>query len=246
MRRYLNYLFKLFASIKDGNFSVFREYCPNCTKSRVFIKPGREAYLTKCLTCKSSLISLSLLKTIKAHEKFIKFQKTYELSFHGIIYNYLKKKSSSFYFSEFFSFSKNRFVNGVRNEDIQKLSFKNNFFNLITCTEVLEHVPNYKQALKEVSRVLNAGGYFIFTIPLFSTSKTRQIAYIDKNNNIRWLTDPEFHGSRITGPNSVPVFWRHSEKQILLDLKDAGFSKAHLKSFYWNKNILQKVIIAVK
>ena len=58
----------------------------------------------------------------------------------------------------------------------------------------------------------------------------------DKNKNIQWLLKPEFHGSRITGPNSVPVFWRHSEKQILLDLKEAGFSKAYLKSFCWNKS----------
>jgi hypothetical protein len=58
--------------------------------------------------------------------------------------------------------------------------------------------------------------------------------------------DPEFHGSRITGPNSVPVFWRHSEKQILLYLKYVVFSKSHLKSFCWNKNMLQKVIVAVK
>ena len=184
MRSYLNYLFKILTSIKDGHFSSFREHCPNCSKNRFFIKPGPDAYLTKCLVCKSSLISLSALKAIKIHEKYIKFQKTYELSFHGIIYNYLKKKSSSFYFSEFFSYSSKKFVNGVRNEDIQNLSFKSNFFNLITCTEVLEHVPNYKLALKEVFRVLNADGYFIFTVPLFSTSKTRQVAYIDKNKNI--------------------------------------------------------------
>jgi hypothetical protein len=246
MHNHLEYLFKILTFIKGGHFLAFREYCPNCTKKRFFIKPGREAYLTKCLICRSSQICLSLLKTIKADENRIKLQKTYELSFHDIIYNYLKKNYSSFYFSEFFSFSKSKFVNGVRNEDIQKFTFKNSFFNLVTCTEVLEHVPNYKKALKEVFRVLNAGGYFIFTVPLFSSSITRQGAYIDVNNNIRWLMDPEFHGSRITGPNSVPVFWRHSEKQILLDLKNAGFSKAHLKSFFWNKNIRQKVIIAVK
>lgn len=246
MHSYLNYLFKILTSVKDRHLTIFYDYCPNCTKNRFFIKPGPDVYLTKCLICKSSLISLSLLKTIKTNERYIKFHKTYELSFHGIIYDYLKKKSSAFYFSEFFPSSNNKFVNGVRNEDIQKLSFKSNFFNLITSTEVLEHVPDYKRALREIFRVLIPGGYFFFTVPLFPASKTHQVAYIDNNKNIKWLMNPEFHGSRITGPNSVPVFWRHSEKQILLDLKDAGFSKAHLKSFLWNKNIRQKVIIAIK
>lgn len=49
--------------------------------------------------------------------------------------------------------------------DAKKLPFKNNYFDFIICTEVLEHVPGFKTAIKEIERVLKPGGSFIVTIP---------------------------------------------------------------------------------
>ncbi len=49
--------------------------------------------------------------------------------------------------------------------DAKKLPFKNNFFDFIICTEVLEHVPDFKVAIKEIKRVLKPGGIFVITVP---------------------------------------------------------------------------------
>lgn len=49
--------------------------------------------------------------------------------------------------------------------DITKLPFKDNSVDVIFCSEVLEHVPNYKKALKECSRVLKKNGALILTVP---------------------------------------------------------------------------------
>lgn len=38
-------------------------------------------------------------------------------------------------------------------------------FDCVIAFDVLEHVPNYLQALEEVHRVLSPGGYCIFTVP---------------------------------------------------------------------------------
>lgn len=48
----------------------------------------------------------------------------------------------------------------------EKLPFKKEMFNIVLCTEVLEHVPNWKKAVKEIKRVLKKGGHAIITIPL--------------------------------------------------------------------------------
>lgn len=49
--------------------------------------------------------------------------------------------------------------------DIEKMPFKNNFFDTILCTEVLEHLPNPDKALEEIRRVLKKNGRFIGSVP---------------------------------------------------------------------------------
>lgn len=47
--------------------------------------------------------------------------------------------------------------------DAQNLPFKNNSFNLIICTEVLEHLENPAKAAAEMKRILKIGGRLILT-----------------------------------------------------------------------------------
>ena len=61
--------------------------------------------------------------------------------------------------------AKKRFAKGVfLKMNATKLDFKNKEFDWILCTEVLEHIPNYKKALKEMSRVNKK--FLLITIPL--------------------------------------------------------------------------------
>ena len=60
---------------------------------------------------------------------------------------------------------KNPRINFVQ-ADIKTLPFKDNFFDIIICTEVLEHVDDIKQARNELFRVLKKeNGYFIVSCP---------------------------------------------------------------------------------
>lgn len=54
-----------------------------------------------------------------------------------------------------------QFVRG----DALHLPFKKDTFDLITATEIIEHLPNGKQFLKECHRVLKEGGYLILSTP---------------------------------------------------------------------------------
>ena len=46
-----------------------------------------------------------------------------------------------------------------------ELPFANNTFDKIICSEVLEHIPDYQGALREIERVLKPGGLFCASVP---------------------------------------------------------------------------------
>jgi SAM-dependent methyltransferase len=57
-------------------------------------------------------------------------------------------------------------VAGVRSEDLCRLTYASECFDLLLTSETLEHVPDLASALAEVSRVLVPGGRHVFTVPL--------------------------------------------------------------------------------
>ncbi len=53
----------------------------------------------------------------------------------------------------------------IKKAFMQNLPFKDNFFDAVVCTEVIEHAPQLEKSLEEVKRVLKKGGKFIVTFP---------------------------------------------------------------------------------
>ncbi|ARE81809.1 hypothetical protein ROSMUCSMR3_00303 [Roseovarius mucosus] len=54
---------------------------------------------------------------------------------------------------------------GVRNENLTKLTFDEDSFDLIITSDVMEHLPDVESAFAETLRVLRPGGIHVFTIP---------------------------------------------------------------------------------
>ena len=46
-----------------------------------------------------------------------------------------------------------------------ELPFADNTFDKVICSEVLEHIPDYRGALREIERVLKPGGLFCASVP---------------------------------------------------------------------------------
>lgn len=247
MNKYTKYLLEIGTSTINGTFRISRKYCPACETKTFFLITGRESRSIRCLRCRSTAISLATIAELKKIPlKTNCF--AYELSYHGAVFTYLRNRFVNFFYSEYFGPATiERYVNGIRNEDVQKLSFDNCLFDLVTSTEVFEHVPDYMTGFSEIFRVLKKDGYFVFTVPLFNDEHTKAICSIAVDGSLNWSGHPEYHDSNVTGVGTVPVFWHHSLKQITLDLKKVGFSHASVtKSNIYAQSVVQHVIVAKK
>lgn len=71
-------------------------------------------------------------------------------------------------------------------EDIQKLSFKDQSYDLVLCNHVIEHVPDDDAAFSEINRILKNSGKAIITIPGdFRREKTIYFNSLENNGHYR-------------------------------------------------------------
>lgn len=147
--------------------------------------------------------------------------KIYEPSSIGAIYNVLKFYPY-FIKSEYFpnpDLTPGDLFKGIRFEDLQSLTFKNESFDIVITLDVFEHIQDPDRAFSEIYRVLKPKGINVFTVPFDNRKKT--IKRIDKNNNV--LIKPVIYHAdsiRSKGP-IVYTDWGHD---IIDYMNKFGFS----------------------
>jgi 2-polyprenyl-3-methyl-5-hydroxy-6-metoxy-1,4-benzoquinol methylase len=68
----------------------------------------------------------------------------------------------------------------VSRADIKKLPFASASFDCVICSEVLEHIPDHENALKELVRILKPQGDLVVSVPRYFSEK------------ICWLISPAY------------------------------------------------------
>ena len=57
--------------------------------------------------------------------------------------------------------------------NLEKLPYQDNTFDIVTCTEVIEHLEHYRETIREVFRVLTNNGTFVVSTPNILNLKSR-------------------------------------------------------------------------
>ena len=96
-------------------------------------------------------------------------------------------------------------VNGIRNENLERLSFPDASVDLHVTQDVFEHVLDPDAAFREIGRTLRPGGMHVFTVPLVNKHRPSVTRARLENGAIRNLLPPEYHGNPVGDGRALVV-----------------------------------------
>ncbi len=172
-----------------------------------------------------------MVSALKTERPGFRRDKVYELSSRGPLFQFLRREVPDLTFSEYFDdLPPGELRNGVQCQDIHRLTFPAASFDLVTSTEVFEHVADDRRGFAEIRRVLRPGGAFVFTVPIEDAERTVERARL-VDGEVRHLLAPAYHDDRIRGRNAVLVY-RDYGRDITGRLREAGFGAARIELRY--------------
>jgi len=125
-------------------------------------------------------------------------------------------------------------ADGVRHEDFTNLSFDSNSIDYVLSFECLEHIPDYKAALREAFRVLKPGGKMIMSAPFIrNLEKTLVRAEISASGEIIHHEPPDYHGNPLDPQGSLCFYYFSFD--LLDEIRAVGFKDVEVTE-YWSKD----------
>lgn len=123
--------------------------------------------------------------------------------------------------------------NGIRHEDMTRLSLKNEEVDFCLSFETLEHIPDYKLAFSEVFRILKKGGAFMWTVPFVPNSNKNIIrAIVTDKGEIKHILEPEYHGDPVKKEGIL--CYTHFGWEMLDQMRELGFTRVYAL-IYWSR-----------
>lgn len=180
-------------------------HCVICDSRTVFVPLG-SGYRDdlKCIKCRSSSRHRAIIHYLLNNFSDIELLKIYELSPYGEVSKKISSICGEYFCSHYFPDESGTEVKGYRNENLEKLSFPNDSFDIVVSQDVFEHVSDPARGFCEIARVLRSGGSHIFTIPWHSDSVTIKRVKFENGAPI-FLEPPVFHGAPYSDTGSLVV-----------------------------------------
>jgi SAM-dependent methyltransferase len=115
----------------------------------------------------------------------------------------------------------------VMHQDIMDLSFADASFDVYLSSDVLEHIPEPDRALREASRILRPGGWFMGTFP-FAAGKTETVVRAELvGSEIKHHLEPQFHGNP-TRPSEGSLVFQIPGWSFFTRCLESGFKEAYM------------------
>ncbi|WP_159013264.1 class I SAM-dependent methyltransferase [Acidisoma sp. S159] len=100
------------------------------------------------------------------------------------------------------------FVNGAVNQDIERMTFEDESFDMFVTQDVFEHIFRPDLAIREIERVLKPGGYYIMTVPLVNRERHSERRAELQNDSINYIKPAAFHGDPVNANGTlVTIDW---------------------------------------
>ena len=182
----------------------------------------------RCIRCLATSVHMSFGFVLREHVPDLSTCHVCELSARGPLVTHLVRHARHVSLSEYFTDAAPGTVrDGVRCEDVQRLTYADASFDVITHTEVLEHVPDDSRAFAELRRVLRPGGIMLFTVPLHGGVRTIERAQL-LHGEVTHLQPPAYHRDPLRGGVGILAF-RDYGSDIVARLLAAGFMSAWIE-----------------
>lgn len=137
-------------------------------------------------------------------------------------------------------------INFMKMDLEKELSFRDKSFNKVLCLDVLEHLNNDYQLLKEIKRILKPKGLVFLTVP----NKTTSWKKLQKNAGLNYFSDPDHKKEYSLGQikkeiNNLGLRIIYLKPVVfdtpwsgLIDLVGSFSLKAYKKLCLWKKNLV--------
>lgn len=207
----ISLLKKLKLYYRSRKLKYNRGYCVCCENDVYFIEQGswlRDEYV--CNKCRSIPRNRALIRTIQKFAPAYKDLHIHESSPGTRSSAYLKRNCKNYTDSQYYpDVAPGTMHKGFRCENLDKLTFDDNTFDLFVTSDVFEHVMNPEKAFAEIARVLKPGGLHIFTMPWYpELPVTRRRATCDQHGNVIHHMEPIYHGNPVSKDGSlVTIDW---------------------------------------
>ena len=186
-------------------------FCSCCERRVRFIEYGpwlRDEY--RCSNCNSIPRNRALIKAIQKFAPNYREVLIHESSPGMPTSRHLKRNCKHYSDSHFFpGVEPGKMHQGFRCENLDKLTFDDNSFDLFITSDVFEHVMNPEKAFAEIARVLKPGGLHIFTMPWYPELRiSRRRAMVNDAGEIKHIEEAIYHGNPISDKGSlVTIDW---------------------------------------
>ena len=201
--------------------------CGNCGATLRY-RALAHAYIAHFASGRANNLRQAIRKGVFDDTKILDF------SLRGPTRNLLKKTPNfvNAYFWEDVEIGEEK--NGVICQDITRMTFKDKTFDLVTTTDVMEHVDLPWDGFKEVRRILKPGGKYIFTIPIrypFTDESITRATLNRKTGKVAHILDPIYHRS---GELEDSLVFTDFGSDLFEKLKSIGLATSFVQTSTYN------------
>jgi len=195
-------MINLLKSVFNGKANIGQ--CPVCGHRTFFIEEAaylREHY--RCFFCRSQPRNRALLHVLTTQFPAFRSYSIHESSPAGPASDKISRECPEYVPTQYFpDIPYGSSKGGFRCENLECMTFPDNFFDLVITQDVLEHVLHPEKAFAEIARILKPGGAHLFTVPIFSR-KESLIRAVEADGVIQFLEEPDYHGNPVDEKGSL-------------------------------------------